>query len=600
MNRLRTQQSNRRRKQTILQTNRQLYGKKVEHVYDRCPMFSSIISNATMLSDAGSVDSGSFTDDSLSTSTSSNSLSQSEIEKWFKDMLFNAFSQDRLNLRTQPSTLSDASQTLTTKINDILQKTAESPFNSFAAAMAAVVANGGMNYSVPFYSTGIPTNSSNVRESLIRQRLNEMFNQPIQSATGGDAFRNDNFNYSFPLNMSGGHQLGMNSRMYANPQVSYSSSIHMQPNSSRNVGLQSNGSFYGVNSSSNGTGPTRGKRKSGQTSSSNETLCSNYSVTTSGPFLSTGVPFPVHHGNRLSPSTSLPFPHTYSSTIPPNASNGIQQHPSASMANFGPQIHLNSQLDERYRFLGLNLRIQYLFFVPQINSSVPSNLIPPNGTNSNLYPMSQQPSCSTESPSVDCERQCKWENCNQVMPSLNALVEHLSMHVNNQSKYECRWRDCNREKAFSAQYMLVLHLRKHTGEKPNVCKDCGKSYSRLENLKTHVRTHTGERPYTCTFEGCTKSFSNASDRAKHMKRTHSNEKPYVCPVQNCGKSYTDPSSLRKHIKTAHDEKTYEIAKRNKAANGRGGNYGFIPVEKDKSSNGTANSSPSSSEFAGLE
>ena len=34
----------------------------------------------------------------------------------------------------------------------------------------------------------------------------------------------------------------------------------------------------------------------------------------------------------------------------------------------------------------------------------------------------------------------------------------------------CRWLDCSREqKPFKAQYMLVVHMRRHTGEKPHKC-----------------------------------------------------------------------------------------------------------------------------------
>ncbi|KAE9414314.1 hypothetical protein Angca_009945, partial [Angiostrongylus cantonensis] len=151
-----------------------------------------------------------------------------------------------------------------------------------------------------------------------------------------------------------------------------------------------------------------------------------------------------------------------------------------------------------------------------------------------------------------------------------ALVDHVAdCHVNISNRdWVCKWRACDRTEPFRALYMLVVHVRKHTGEKPNECTHpgCNKSYSRLENLKTHMRTHTGEKPYACEIPGCPKAFSNASDRAKHQNRTHSNLKPYICSVSQCGKSYTDPSSLRKHIKTVHGDEAYERAKRNRPHN----------------------------------
>ncbi|XP_008584173.1 PREDICTED: LOW QUALITY PROTEIN: transcriptional activator GLI3-like [Galeopterus variegatus] len=148
-------------------------------------------------------------------------------------------------------------------------------------------------------------------------------------------------------------------------------------------------------------------------------------------------------------------------------------------------------------------------------------------------------------------------------------MQCLKSHINNdhihgeKKEFVCRWLDCSREqKPFKAQYMLVVHMRRHTGEKPHKCtfEGCTKAYSRLENLKTHLRSHTGEKPYVCEHEGCNKAFSNASDRAKHQNRTHSNEKPYVCKIPGCTKRYTDPSSLRKHVKTVHGPEAHVTKK----------------------------------------
>ncbi|XP_019898115.3 zinc finger protein GLI2 isoform X1 [Esox lucius] len=163
------------------------------------------------------------------------------------------------------------------------------------------------------------------------------------------------------------------------------------------------------------------------------------------------------------------------------------------------------------------------------------------------------------------ETNCHWEGCSREYDTQEQLVHHINNdHIHGEKKeFVCRWEECTREqKPFKAQYMLVVHMRRHTGEKPHKCtfEGCCKAYSRLENLKTHLRSHTGEKPYVCDHEGCNKAFSNASDRAKHQNRTHSNEKPYVCKIPGCTKRYTDPSSLRKHVKTVHGPEAHVTKK----------------------------------------
>ncbi|XP_068191268.1 zinc finger protein GLIS3 isoform X2 [Antennarius striatus] len=166
----------------------------------------------------------------------------------------------------------------------------------------------------------------------------------------------------------------------------------------------------------------------------------------------------------------------------------------------------------------------------------------------------------------DCEaHSCKWLHCSAVYEQKEELVRHIEkLHVDQRKveDFTCCWLGCPRNfKPFNARYKLLIHMRVHSGEKPNKCtfEGCKKAFSRLENLKIHLRSHTGEKPYTCQHPGCHKAFSNSSDRAKHQ-RTHMETKPYTCQVPGCAKRYTDPSSLRKHVKS-HSTKERQLRKK---------------------------------------
>ncbi|XP_007937575.1 zinc finger protein GLIS3 [Orycteropus afer afer] len=160
---------------------------------------------------------------------------------------------------------------------------------------------------------------------------------------------------------------------------------------------------------------------------------------------------------------------------------------------------------------------------------------------------------------------CHWIDCSALYDQQEELVRHIEkVHIDQRKgeDFTCFWAGCPRRyKPFNARYKLLIHMRVHSGEKPNKCtfEGCKKAFSRLENLKIHLRSHTGEKPYLCQHPGCQKAFSNSSDRAKHQ-RTHLDTKPYACQIPGCTKRYTDPSSLRKHVK-AHSSKDQQARKK---------------------------------------
>ncbi|XP_063749531.1 zinc finger protein 436-like [Eleginops maclovinus] len=113
------------------------------------------------------------------------------------------------------------------------------------------------------------------------------------------------------------------------------------------------------------------------------------------------------------------------------------------------------------------------------------------------------------------------------------------VHSNNSIQRRHGFAKTNRG-AFDGRRIRMEHFR---GEESHVCVVCGKTFSRVGNLRIHQRCHTGEKPYGCV--QCGRRFSQAGDLKKH-KRVHTGEKPYYC--NQCGKSFSRGENLKRHQK----------------------------------------------------
>ncbi|KAM7363301.1 lame duck isoform 2-T2 [Cochliomyia hominivorax] len=94
---------------------------------------------------------------------------------------------------------------------------------------------------------------------------------------------------------------------------------------------------------------------------------------------------------------------------------------------------------------------------------------------------------------------CRWTDCNEIFPNQAEFVAHIEkrhVDVKRGEDFSCFWHECPRRyKPFNARYKLLIHMRVHSGEKPNKCP----------------------KPYACQLPGCTKRYTDPSSLRKHVK-----------------------------------------------------------------------------------
>lgn len=154
------------------------------------------------------------------------------------------------------------------------------------------------------------------------------------------------------------------------------------------------------------------------------------------------------------------------------------------------------------------------------------------------------------------EYECRWLGCprhasGQKFSQKQKVLRHIQTHTGDRP-FKCA--ECG--KRFSEQNTLAQHMRTHTLERPYVCDypGCGKAFSVAGSLTIHKRTHTGSKPFVCSFPGCGKAFAESSNLTKHV-RTHTGDKPFEC--SDCGKRFSRPDQLGRHRKS-HERKRAKV------------------------------------------
>ncbi|XP_073494394.1 uncharacterized protein [Phyllobates terribilis] len=134
------------------------------------------------------------------------------------------------------------------------------------------------------------------------------------------------------------------------------------------------------------------------------------------------------------------------------------------------------------------------------------------------------------------EKPYSCSECGKCFTSKSKFVIHERIHT-GEKPFSCS--EC--EKSFTDNGSLIRHQRIHTGEKPFSCSECGKCFPRKGRLISHQKIHTGVKPFSCS--ECGKCFTVKASLISHQ-RIHTGEKPFSCSV--CGKCFTQKNNLIKH------------------------------------------------------
>ncbi|XP_053121537.1 zinc finger protein 501-like isoform X3 [Hemicordylus capensis] len=136
--------------------------------------------------------------------------------------------------------------------------------------------------------------------------------------------------------------------------------------------------------------------------------------------------------------------------------------------------------------------------------------------------------------------------CGKSFSKKQDLRKHQGTH-STERPFSCL--ECGR--SFRLKQILVAHMKVHVGERPHACPQCGKRFSQKHHVESHQRVHTGEKPFVCTT--CGKRYAQKQPLISHL-RVHTGERPYGCA--ECGKTFRNQATLTIHKRMHTGERPY--------------------------------------------